>query len=173
MPCVAEYAFYLSVMIFIFSATQRHLPVLYIYKARLFFVLSFLNMAVRNFVHIRKRAWTVIWTVRQECICSLDTGSTPVSRFMVMKTPRRPRAYALWMKYAPLHQRTSTVCTPDRFKWLQDQHRSGSRYGVGNYRIDHFCNVLFINFASRYESCIRHGDYLPCPIVGQQTLLST
>ena len=32
--------------------------------------------------------------------------------------------------------------------------------------IDHFLNELFINSASGYESCKRHGDYLPRPIVG-------
>ena len=37
--------------------------------------------------------------------------------------------------------------------------------------IDHFRNVLYMNIAYRYESSLRHGDYLPRPIVGLLELL--
>ena len=39
--------------------------------------------------------------------------------------------------------------------------------------IDHFRNVLFISSTCGYESHTRQGDYLPRPVVGKQTLLST
>ena len=37
--------------------------------------------------------------------------------------------------------------------------------------IDHFRNELFINIVYGYGSRLRHGDYLPRPIVGLLVLL--